>query len=169
MSKAKTFVALILVLIGTVTAFSQKSNSISHARAVSILHDCHVRLIYDCDGEKIESVIRRYRRGDLSLLPPLLKAIETADGSFAEDLDGFYGEELQRNTTRFLTAVSRLPKDLREKVCLHTYVNGDRAAMKRLEKRLTRIIKKKNNISQVARLCMYQIPDEKASPNPSNK
>ncbi len=157
MSKAKIFVALIFLLIGTVIGFSQKSKPISHAHATAILHDCRARVIFDCDGEKIESVIQRYRRGDLSLLSPLLKQRETADGAFAEDLDEFYGGELQRNTNRFLIAVSRLPKDLQEMVCLHTFLNGDRTAMRRLQKRLNQIIRKKTRISHVARLCMSHI------------
>ncbi len=166
----KIKILAVLIIVMASSALGQKSKLISHDDAMRTLKACQERrLPPECDENPIYEVIKRYERGDTSLLKPLLRTHEFSDGALAEELDEFYGRQLWHNTIRFLTALSQLPSRIQEEVCYHTFVDGKQSAMNELDRRLRRIINKKIGISHVARLCIDAVPDGKTYPNTNNK
>ena len=57
------------------------------------------------------------KRGDTSLIAPLLEVSDLADGALAESLGVFYSDTLSRQPKEFLVAATRLTTESQELVC----------------------------------------------------
>ncbi len=66
-------------------------------------------LDFACDEQLAEYLYRLYLKGDKSLVKPLFALAKGSDGAMSESLGSAYAEMIEKNTSLFLQALSKLP------------------------------------------------------------
>ncbi len=139
---------------------------LNRERALAMLKGCaRNRLYRGCNEDTAEYLIGLYKRGDKSLLNPLVDAGLVSDGALSETLGSFYGELLSERPIEFLNALhSRTRKDQEKLALLAAVMDGSGMSNKMFIvtiAKLRRISSQKNNhLAGVAKVCLKEIEKE---------
>lgn len=164
--QTKTSKFLIVFLVFLVSAFSvEAQQKLNRKTSLSRIKKCAVKLTtLNCNEGNAEFLIELYKKGDKSLLNPLLDADRNSDGALSEILGVFYADVLVEQTYDFLLALSNRPKSEQAKLVESAVIadgSGNTASWK---KKTTGNLKKfalnKNRkLASVAKICLRKLDE----------
>jgi len=156
----------VLVFIATSAASAQAQGAPrtkNKGRVISALRKCtHKTPSSDC-VDVADEAIEMYRRGDKTLLKPLLDLGLRSDGFLSEILFSFFGEDvLQKSPRLFLNAIASRPKSQqRELAFLVGTMDGSgmpENVLKEVRAKLRHISRQRNDpLAQIAKLCLSRV------------
>lgn len=160
-----TNLIIALTLALTINSIQAQSGAkrMSRATALTTLKGCATRSItLGCNEDTAEYLITLYKRGDKSLLRPLLDAGLTSDGALSEVLGDFYSQVLWKNPREMLAALRlRTRKEQRSLSRLMGSVDGSGMPdnmLRDVRRSLSRIASQGNDrLAGVARVCLIEI------------
>jgi hypothetical protein len=137
--------------------------SLTRKKALAMLKGSSRSLYSEgCNEGTAEYLIGLYRRGDKSLLGPLLDAGLVSDGALSQSLDSFYGELLSKEPRTFLNALASRPrKEQRQLAWLAGAMDGSGMSKEMLQHVRAVLGKigeqRRNRLSPVARLSLAEV------------
>ena len=137
--------------------------SLTRKKALAMLKGCSRSLYSEgCNEGTAEYLIVLYRRGDKSLLGPLLDAGLISDGALSQSLGSFYGELLSKEPRTFLNALASRPrKEQRQLAWLAGAMDGSGMPKEMLQQVRAVLSKmgaqRRNRLSSVARLSLAEV------------
>ena len=157
--------ALLLSIISFPTHAQPQSTgqSLSRKKALAMLKGCSRSLSSEgCDENTAEYLIGLYKRGDKSLLEPLLDAGLISDGALSASLGVFYGELLLKKPRTFLKALGHRPRKEQRQLAWHAgAMDGSgmpKEMMRQVRAELSKIgAQRRSRLSSVARLSLSEV------------
>ena len=159
-----TNILLLTMICPLANAQTQSAGqSLSRKKALAMLKGCSRSLYFEgCNEDTAEYLIGLYRRGDKSLLVPLLDAGLVSDGALSEALGSFYGESLSKEPRTFLKALASRPrKEQRQLAWLAGAMDGS-GMPKEMLRQVRAVLRnigaqRQNRLSSVARLGLSEV------------
>jgi len=155
---------LVFIVANAAGARSQGAQSTtSKGQLISALRKCARKAASNDCVDVADEAIEMYRRGDKTLLKPLLDLGLRSDGFLSEILFSFFGEDvLQKSPRLFLNAIASRPKSQqRELAFLAGTMDGSgmpENVLKEVRAKLRHISTQRNDpLAQIAKLCLSRV------------
>ena len=148
--------------------FQTANPPMSRATALKILKGCATRPVtFECSEDTAEYLITLYKRGDSSLLKPLLDAGLASDGALSASLGDFYSNVLWKNPLKFVKSIYVRSSHDQHVLCRlagRTDGSGMTDDMLRdVRHKLNRIRSQKPNLASVTKICLVEVNKANAS------
>jgi hypothetical protein len=113
----------------------------------------------ECTYEMADYLMDLCRRGDSSLLHPIFRVSNKADGAFSQSLGGFYSDMLNDRPAQFVSALARYRRRLQEGFCWSAGREDGSGMNERRYRHVTRLLNDLSSerflsIAPVAKICL---------------
>jgi hypothetical protein len=134
----------------------------SRRQALRIMKGCATRPVtLNCSEDTAEYLIRLYKRGDRTLLRPLLDASLHSDGALAESLGTFYSDVLYARPRTFLSGLRSRPQKQQRSLCWSAGATDgggmNASTLRKVRSSLRAISSTNDSLAKVAKVCLYEV------------